>query len=320
MSPDPVTVILCVYNGATHLDETIRSVRAQTYAAWQLLIVDDGSTDASADIALQHAAQDDRIQLVRQQNAGVRAARNLALRTARTRWVALIDHDDLYLPTKLETQMTYLAAHPHLAALGTHGYRIGQRGRRLGYFDVGPRDEAHSRALVAAHSIIYLLAASVVFDRELALRVGGFPALQTADDIGLWSRMADHAPVVALPERLVAYRVHAGSLSGRKLSLQRLEADYIRHGNAQRHAGQPEQTFGAFMQAWDAQPPAVRRAFERESASLSAYRTAGGLLADRHPAGLLWLARSVLLSPRARLERVVRQLGLRDLWRRRAVP
>ncbi|WP_309571686.1 glycosyltransferase family 2 protein [Deinococcus sp.] len=312
-----MTVILCVFNGERHLDQAIQSVRDQTYPHWRLLIVDDGSTDQSSEMLQRHATGEPRIQLIRQANSGVQGARNHALEVATTRWVALLDHDDVYLPTKLERQMTFLAAHSHVAALGTHGYRIGQTGARLGYFDVGPRDEEHCQRLVEQHAVIYLLAASVVFDRELALSVGGFPHLSAADDVGLWSRMADHAPVLALAERLVNYRVHAGSISGQKLNLHRLELESIRRGNRRRHSGQPELDFDGFMTEWNAQPVAVRRAFERESASLNAYRIAGGLLADRKPAGLVWLARSIALNPAGRLRRVATQLDLQGRWRRR---
>src|SRR6476469_4462748 len=128
MPPEVVTVILCVFNGERHLDETIRSVRDQTYPHWQLLIIDDGSADRSHEIAQRHALEDARIRVIQQANSGVRVARNRAMELADTRWVALLDHDDVFLPTNLERQMTYPAAHPHLASLVTYGYRIGSTG------------------------------------------------------------------------------------------------------------------------------------------------------------------------------------------------
>ena len=102
---DLVSVVVPVYNGAATLDETLSSVRGQTWKALEIIVVDDGSTDRSVDIAAEHVRQDSRVQIVKQANAGVAAARNLGIALARSQYIAPVDADDLWAPDKIELQM-----------------------------------------------------------------------------------------------------------------------------------------------------------------------------------------------------------------------
>src|SRR5262245_57856494 len=96
-----VSVVVPAFNAGATLDQTLRSVRAQTYTHLEVIVVDDGSKDATAEIALAHAKSDARIRLVRQANGGVASARNAGIREARAALVAPIDADDLWAPTKI---------------------------------------------------------------------------------------------------------------------------------------------------------------------------------------------------------------------------
>jgi glycosyltransferase involved in cell wall biosynthesis len=102
MTHAPVTVVIPVYNGARYLGDAIRSVLAQTLPAMEIVVVDDGSTDASAEIA---ASFGQAVRLVRQENQGVAAARNRGLRAANGEYVAWLDQDDLATPTRIESQL-----------------------------------------------------------------------------------------------------------------------------------------------------------------------------------------------------------------------
>jgi glycosyltransferase involved in cell wall biosynthesis len=113
-----VTAIIIVYNGAEFLDESIASVRAQTYRDWELLIVDDGSSDGSREIAVRHASDDSRIELLEhpdRRNHGMSATRNLGLARARGEFVGFNDADDVWLPSKLEEQVAAFDEHPEVA-------------------------------------------------------------------------------------------------------------------------------------------------------------------------------------------------------------
>jgi glycosyltransferase involved in cell wall biosynthesis len=149
MSSNPkVTVIIIFLNaGETFFKEAIESVFAQTYDDWELLLVDDGSTDISTEIARQYvSAYPDRVRYLehdRHQNRGMSAARNLGIDRARGEYIAFLDADDLWLPQKLERQVEILAAHPNVAMAysstwmwhswaGNREDRQLDRGRKLG--------------------------------------------------------------------------------------------------------------------------------------------------------------------------------------------
>jgi glycosyltransferase involved in cell wall biosynthesis len=115
-SPE-VTGIIIVHNGAAFLDEAITSVRAQTFSEWELVVVDDGSTDSSFEIARRHGAADPRIRVVQHADGrrhGMSATRNLGLEHARGEYVGFLDADDVWCPTKLEEQLEILHRHPEV--------------------------------------------------------------------------------------------------------------------------------------------------------------------------------------------------------------
>ncbi|MFT0331182.1 glycosyltransferase family 2 protein [Bacteroides thetaiotaomicron] len=103
-----VSIITPMYNGEKYVSQTIESVLAQTYQNWEMIIVDDGSKDASPQIVKKYSIEDNRIKLVHQQNAGSAAARNNALRRANGRYICFLDADDLLDNSFLEKQLEYL--------------------------------------------------------------------------------------------------------------------------------------------------------------------------------------------------------------------
>ena len=115
-----VSIVLPVHNGAATIDETLRSVRSQTYGGLEIIVVDDGSYDQTLEIVSSHAAVDRRIRLVRQPQGGVAAARNSGIAQARGKLVAFIDADDLWAPEKIAKQIAALrAAGPQYAVVYT---------------------------------------------------------------------------------------------------------------------------------------------------------------------------------------------------------
>src|SRR5262245_4502278 len=105
---DLVSVVIPAHNAAATIGETLLSVRSQTHRMLEILVIDDGSTDGTADIARDHAALDSRIRLVRQKNGGVAAARNRGIEEAAADLVAFVDADDLWAPDKIEKQIAVL--------------------------------------------------------------------------------------------------------------------------------------------------------------------------------------------------------------------
>lgn len=111
MAMEKVSIVTPCYNGEKYVGETIESVIAQSYTNWEMLIVDDGSKDNSANVIQRYAEKDKRIKLLRQKNAGSAAARNNGIKNASGRYIALLDADDIWCPNFLEEQIKYLKEH-----------------------------------------------------------------------------------------------------------------------------------------------------------------------------------------------------------------
>jgi len=202
------------------LAEAIASVAAQTYRDFALVVVDDGSGDASAHVAAaaMRAGGLDGLLLARREG-GVAAARNAGVRAVDSRWIAFLDSDDLWLPDKLGRQMAWLAARP--------AYRIAQTEERwLEYGRVrNPRAWHRKEERLFRRSLERCLVSpsAVVIARELYQRCGGFDeAFALCEDYELWLRLTREEPVGLVPETLVVKRGgHPGQLSRSTWGLDR---------------------------------------------------------------------------------------------------
>ena len=123
-----VTVVIPVYNGGRYLRESIDSVLAQTFHDYEIVCVDDGSTDDSP-VLLQEYGQ--RLRVVRQENSGQSAARNVGVKLARGEYIAFLDQDDVWYPSKVQNQVAVLDAEPDVVLVHCNFDRIDERGRML---------------------------------------------------------------------------------------------------------------------------------------------------------------------------------------------
>ena len=178
------------YNAAPFLEGAALSVLAQTYSNLELIIVDDGSVDDTALIA-ERAQRDDpsRVRVIRQENAGVAAARNAALRIARGEFFALLDSDDLWEPGFLEHQMAMLTARPEIDLVVGNGRYLG--GERHGTLVRSTQDPGPPLALptiIADEQAVFIM---TVFRRRVFETIGGYDeALRTNEDFDFWLRAA----------------------------------------------------------------------------------------------------------------------------------
>jgi glycosyltransferase involved in cell wall biosynthesis len=217
-SSELVTVIIPAYNAEVTLNETLLSVRRQTHSNLEIIVVDDGSRDGTADIAARHAASDARVSVIRQINRGVGAARNTALKNARGRFVAPIDADDLWAPEKIERQLAALAGRPTstglvytwFAIIGEAGQILNKRRRHVFEGDVLER---MCLGNLVGNASSALMPISVVqemggYDEELHQR--GFPG---CEDLKLYWLIAEKYPFACVPEFLTGYRVGRRNMS-----------------------------------------------------------------------------------------------------------
>lgn len=305
-----VSIVMNVYNGERFLEQALRSVGAQTFKDYELLLVDDGSTDRGVDIVRAHAARDPRLRLITLEHRGVAAARAYALRAARAPLVALWDQDDLCRPERLESEVAFLDANPDAGAVGTYGWRIGEQGRRTGTWAFGPTTREQFAALIADGGSVTAISSSLMFRAAVALEVGGYRESRSfTADADLISRISDRMVVLIIPLKLVEYRVHSASTSTQCFFEVIALTELITENAARRREGRAELEPSEWMRHLRAQPLAVRLRRARLWRSRYFYRVAGGLLADRRAVGLVYLGLAVLLAPFTIYRRLREQSG-----------
>ncbi|MFO0075503.1 MAG: glycosyltransferase [Cyanobacteriota bacterium] len=209
-----VSVVLPFRNAAPWLPACLASLDAQTETAWELVAIDDGSSDASASLVADWAAgRPQPLRLLRQPGRGVAAARNAGWAAATAPLVAFLDADDLALPGRLERQAARFEADPQLQHLLCGWRRLDASGAPL--HDVQPWQEGAGFTLESAFEHKAVLPSAWMLRRSLLTRLGGFdPALRHAEDVDLLLRLAAAGcPGAWLEEVLCGYRVHGGGAS-----------------------------------------------------------------------------------------------------------
>ena len=242
-----ITVLMPVYNGARYVAQAIESVLGQTHRCFEFLIMDDGSTDETPGILAAYAARDERIRVVRHANMDQPATLNRGLALARHDWVAILDHDDVCLPHRLERQLAMLVQEPEARLVGSWVKEINAAGAEIGERRGGPTSAAEFRALDAAGQRVPLTHPSMLLHRPTILTLGGYdPAFGSAADTELWTRVAREHTIVVVPEPLVLYRIHSQSMSFRRVFEQREMLRWILERDAARRGGRPLPSFAVF--------------------------------------------------------------------------
>ncbi len=211
-TPAPrVTIVMAVYNAAPFLREAIASVLAQTFRDFELIVVDDASTDDS--LAILKSLDDPRIRiLTHPTNQGASRSRNDAIVAARGTLIAIMDADDICAPTRLEEQVAFLDTHPAAGLVGCAVYDNVDAGGAVLYTSVLPEDNAEVQlALMEAWCFLH---SSITFRKNLHETVGGYrTAFEPVEDHDFALRVAERAQAFNHGQRLVTYRLNPGGLS-----------------------------------------------------------------------------------------------------------
>ena len=219
MTPDPtISIITPAYNAFEFLAETIASALAQTWRDFELLIVDDGSTDATLSIARAWERTDERIRVLTREHGGPAAARNTAIAHARGAFLALLDSDDVWLPSFLEAQMTVFCDCAPCDIVTGNAYNRGGPRNGQPLKAVGSRRQLSLLKILESENSVCIMS---VFRRTVAQRIGGFnEALPVNEDYDFWVRAA-HAGFVFIhnPMPLGHYRRRPDSLSAQELQM-----------------------------------------------------------------------------------------------------
>jgi hypothetical protein len=215
-----VSVITAAHNAAKYLPAALQSVLSQNYQDFELIIVDDGSTDETPYILKRFALRDPRIRYVRQQKSGASHARNTALALATGQFVAVMDSDDICYPQRLELQVAYLQEHKECVCLGAAVEFIDEWGAAF-YTESRPVDhDAIVQRLLRGEGGV-IRQPVVTMRREAIMEVGGYEQrFPVVEDLDLFLRLSEVGRVANLPEVLLGYRQHAKSTNRTQYKLQ----------------------------------------------------------------------------------------------------
>ncbi len=283
-----ISVIMAAYNSSKYIGFAIESVLNQTFREFELLIVDDHSTDNTLEVAKQYAEQDHRIQVLQtEKNSGASSARNVAIRAAKYPWLAIMDSDDIAQPERFEKQMNAAQGKPHVVAWGTYARHISSKGKVLSFVQQGATTEDEFYKSWTEGHIPFVIHPSTLINKEIFEKAGGYIeslenySLTPAEDFELIARLANFGPILVIPEPLLLYRVHSSSQSMQKFFWQKKVARYVVTRHRAKLAGNEEPLLSQFLKEYDSQPVRARLAQQLRTLGQFWYRKAGLLFADQ---------------------------------------
>lgn len=202
-----VSIVMPSYNTAKYIKESIESVLKQTYTHWELIIVDDCSTDNTSNVLEQYLL-DTRIHYIRnEKNSGAAVSRNYALREARGKWIAFLDSDDLWHPEKLEKQIEFMLSNNYHFSY-TNYEEIDEESKPLNVFVTGPKK-------ITKHSMFnycWMGCLTVMYDAEVVGLIQ-IEDIKKNNDYAMWLKVCRKAKCYLLNEQLAKYRKRSGSIS-----------------------------------------------------------------------------------------------------------
>jgi glycosyltransferase involved in cell wall biosynthesis len=207
-----VSVVIPVFNGEHFIGDAIQSALDQTFRDFEIIVVDDGSTDGTERIVRQFSGA---LSYHRQENSGVGAARNLGVALAKGEWIAFLDADDIWYPQKLSDQVDFTSTHPELSfvycdmdVIDLHGFLV-QRGFLSAWLEQRRSKDSWNLVCSAFGGQPFPYPSTVLLKRELFLNAGGFSPLfrrKYHEDFDLFARLARRTPLYFIPRSLVKYR------------------------------------------------------------------------------------------------------------------
>lgn len=210
MNMPPVTIVMPAYNAQKYIGEAIESALYQSFTDFELLIVNDGSTDATRDIILSFA--DPRILLLDQPHGGVSKALNAGLAFAKGKYIARFDADDICYADRLEQQLNFLNTNPDYVAVGSDADYMLENGEHL--FNFSCIAHAHEEIERKMYFYCPFIHSSVMYCKDAVLKAGGYSLLaHNFEDYFLWTQLAKQGKLCNLPETLMRIRFNPASVT-----------------------------------------------------------------------------------------------------------
>lgn len=300
------SVVIPSYNSELYLRDAIESVLRQDYTCFELIVVDDGSTDASRSLATDLTKYQSFSRVILQENGGVAKAMNRGIEAARGEWIVVMHSDDIMFPTRLSTLARSIAdADEKIGIVTANVELIGERGDRLGA--AGPDLPSNPFFLDAQNddSVIGGLYHTALRKKVLE-EVGGYaPDCRVNEDVELYNKILELGyGVLALPEVLMKYRIHSGAASDAKARELMVHWRFLKSQIRRRRAGEDVPTWDDFQRQRVERPWFIKLDEWRKDTAKIYYRRAAGALSGRQwVAVIIASAISLILQPRYILAR-----------------
>jgi glycosyltransferase involved in cell wall biosynthesis len=219
-----ISVVMPVYNSEAYLAEALDSILAQSFISFEVLAIDDGSTDGSPDILRHYQKKDSRIVVISQENAGVAAACNAGISAARGEYIARMDADDVAWRDRFARQVAALDANPECVALGSAFRLVDPEGRILKVMN-GPTEHSEIDFRLIRYQRLAICHPAVMLRADAMHKIGGYRSdFPAAEDIDLFLRLAEIGKLGNLPDILLDYRLHLASIGHSRRFQQMLDA------------------------------------------------------------------------------------------------
>ncbi|HPC74470.1 MAG TPA: glycosyltransferase [Syntrophales bacterium] len=297
MAPPRVSVIMSVFNGERYLRKAVDSILAQTFTDFEYLIVDDGSTDGTAEILQSY--QDPRIRIFRQENRGLTASLNRALGLARGGYVARMDADDIAQPERFQKQVDFLDARADVAVVGTYAYRIDEKDRIVCTYTFKTENDDIRADLSMTCPFCH---SSIMFRKICVGEVGGYrEKVGPTEDLDLYFRLSEKFSLANIPEPLQCFRINPEGVTLKR------RFDQIRYERLVRMMAKERMEYGKdrldgmsdreIDQLLESLLPKTRRNEEKVMSDSCVYLADVAYIAEDYRRSAEWLCKHLALRP-----------------------
>jgi glycosyltransferase involved in cell wall biosynthesis len=283
------SIVIAVHNGERFIGETLDSILSQTYNNFEVIIVNDRSTDRTIEIIEQYKKQDLRICLIQNKSeSGPSHVRNYGISKAIGKWIAICDADDLWKPEKLQTQADFISswqAEIPIIALGTSGYVINEASKPLNRFSSSVNTIEEFNAFKSScEPFLGFLHSSVVFNKDTFKQIGGYRSDYIgAEDADLMTRFLDAGVVLNIDCPLTLYRKHLGSWQLDNTIKQANNVERIKENINRRRNGINELTYEDFFNSFQKKMSnSEMKAYLRKNKGKYLFRVGAINLANNH--------------------------------------
>jgi glycosyltransferase involved in cell wall biosynthesis len=305
-----ISIFIPAYNAEKTIERTIDGILNQTYTHFELIIVNDGSTDGTEEIIKRYAEKDSRIRLISQPNRGRCYAANTAIKECQYQWIMRVDADDILLPQAIEKQIDFIKKNPDVKVAGCLAYHINEKEEIIGLTPLSPKTREEFAELINNKKPIHIQSSGVLMSREVILSVGGYrEQFVVAEDFDLWNRLAEKGHMILVQQiPLVLYKIHKDSTTIKHFFKVWKYYKWARECMRKRRCGEAEISLQEFIAMRKKRPWYKRVDTKRKEFGKYSYKKAGFNFANKKFfAFILWIFLSLGINPIYTTKRLYKQ-------------